>query len=126
MARVLGVGGVFFRAGDPGKLGAWYQEWLEVPLQPHGSALFTPDSMPESGGTAWSPFANDTEYFGSTQQQYMVNLVVDDLDEALAQVQEGGAELAGEIAEYDYGRFGWFIDPEGNKVELWEPRPMAS
>jgi len=121
MGRVVGVGGVFFRVTDPKKLGQWYQEWLGVPLQPHGSALFTPDSMPEGGGTVWSPFPHDTEYFGPTQQQYMINLIVDDLDEALEQVQRGGAELAGEIEEYDYGRFGWFLDPEGHKVELWEP-----
>ena len=123
MARVLGVGGIFFRARDPKSLGDWYTKWLGVPVShPHG-ASFEPASMPDGGLTVWAPFAHDTTYFGSSDQRFMVNLVVDDLDEALAQVQEGGADLAGEIEEYDYGRFGWFIDPEGNKVELWQPSP---
>lgn len=121
MARVLGVGGVFFRARDPKLLGDWYHKWLGVPVShPHG-ASFEPASMPNGGLTVWAPFPQDTAYFGPSDQQLMVNLVVDDLDVALTQVQEGGAELAGEVEEYDYGRFGWFIDPEGNKVELWQP-----
>jgi predicted enzyme related to lactoylglutathione lyase len=121
MARVLGVGGVFFRARDPRKLGDWYQEWLGVPVShPHG-ASFEPGSMPDGGLTVWAPFQHDTSYFDPSDRQFMFNLVVDDLDEALSQVQQGGAELVGEIEEYDYGRFGWFLDPEGNKVELWQP-----
>ena len=121
MARVLAVGGIFFRARDPKKLRAWYQQWLGVPDTPHG-ASFPPNAMPEGGITAWSPFASDTKYFSPSEKEFMFNLVVDDLDGALAQVREGGAVLAGEIEEYDYGRFGWFLDPEGNKVELWQPR----
>ena len=74
----------------------------------------------------WSPFKKDTEYFGPSQNPFMFNLVVDDLDGALAQVVEGGAELAGEPSDEFNGRFGWFLDPEGNKVELWEPKEPAS
>lgn len=121
MAKVLGVGGVFFRARDPEALGDWYQEWLGVPVSHPYGAYFEPDSMPEGGLTVWAPFQHDTDYFDPSDRQYMFNLVVDDLDEALAQVEEGGAELVGEIEEFDYGRFGWFLDPEGNKVELWQP-----
>jgi predicted enzyme related to lactoylglutathione lyase len=121
MARVLGVGGIFFRAGDPETLGDWYRKWLGVPVShPHG-ASFKPDSMPAGALTVWAPFQHDTTYFDPADRQFMFNLVVDDLDEALSQVQQGGAELVGEIEEYDYGRFGWFLDPEGNKVELWQP-----
>lgn len=126
MARVLGVGGVFFRSENPEELGDWYRQWLGVPVtHPHG-ASFEPGSMPPGGLTVWSPFPADTDYFGPAGQQHMVNLVVDDLDGALDQVREGGAEVVGEIEEYEYGRFGWFVDPEGNRVELWEPPPPAA
>ncbi len=126
MARVLGVGGVFFRSKDPETLGQWYQQWLGVPVEhPYGATL-KPSDMPPAGLTVWAPFAHDTDYFDPSLKEFMFNLVVDDLDGALAQVQEGGAELAGEVEEYEYGRFGWFMDPEGNKVELWEPAGESS
>jgi predicted enzyme related to lactoylglutathione lyase len=121
MARVLGVGGVFFRARNPQELGDWYRKWLGVPVShPHG-ASFKPESMPAGGLTVWAPFDAHTTYFEPSDRQFMFNLVVDDLDEALLQVQEGGAKRIGDIEQYDYGRFGWFVDPEGNKVELWQP-----
>ena len=78
--------------------------------------------MPPNGATVWSPFDRATKYFDPAARDYMFNLVVDDLDGALRQVREGGAELVGAIEEQDYGRFGWFMDPEGNKVELWQPK----
>ena len=74
--------------------------------------------------TVWSPFRQDTTYFDPGNRSYMFNLVVDHLADALEQVRQGGAEIIGEIEEYDYGRFGWFMDPDGNKVELWEPKPL--
>ncbi len=126
MARVLGVGGIFFRSKDPEALGRWYQQWLGVPVEhPYGASL-KPADMPPAGLTVWAPFKHDTDYFDPSPKEFMFNLVVDDLDGALAQVQEGGAELAGEIEQYEYGRFGWFMDPEGNKVELWEPAGESS
>ncbi len=121
MAKVLGVGGVFFKSKDPAALGDWYQKWLGVPVEPPYGANFKPSSMPEYGLTVWAPFKADTEYFVPSKSSFMINLVVDDLDGALAQVVEGGAELVGEVQEEAYGRFGWFLDPEGNKVELWQP-----
>lgn len=121
MAKVIGVGGVFFKAEDPGALGAWYAKWLEVPVEaPYGASLH-PGTMPRGGFTVWCPFARDTEYFNPSSKPFMFNLVVDDLDGALRQVVEGGGTLAGDVQNESYGRFGWFIDPEGNKVELWEP-----
>jgi len=121
MARALGVGGVFFKSRDPKALGAWYQRWLGVEFDGQ-SVGFSPASMPASALTVWAPFDAATKYFDPAQREFMVNLVVDDLDGALAQVKEGGATMAGEIENYDYGRFGWFLDPDGNKVELWEPK----
>ncbi len=126
MARVLGIGGVFFRSDDPKTLVEWYQRWLGVPISfPHGAA-FTPDTMPPNGATVWSPFDRATKYFDPATRDYMFNLVVDDLEGALAQVREGGAEVVGDIEEQEYGRFGWFMDPEGNKVELWQPKAAPS
>ena len=122
MAKALGLGGIFFKSKDPKQLAEWYKQWLDIPLlAEYGCANFSPGTMPDNSYSVWAPFARDTEYFAPSDKPYMFNLVVDDLDGALAQVAEGGAELAGDIEKYDYGRFGWFIDPEGNKVELWQP-----
>ena len=121
MAKALGVGGVFFKSKDPEKLGEWYAEWLGVPVESPYGATFKPADMPPGAITNWTPFKASTEYFAPSEKPFMFNLVVDDLEGALAQVQEGGAKIAGEIEEFEYGRFGWFIDPEGNKVELWQP-----
>ena len=117
---VLGVGGAFFRARDPRGLGDWYGRWLGLPVShPHGASLPS-DLMPAGAFTVWAPFPEDTEYFDPGGRQFMFNFVVRDLEEALRRVREGGAEVVGAIEEYDYGRFGWFVDPEGNKVELWQ------
>lgn len=121
MAKALGVGGVFFKAQDPEALGEWYKASLQVPVEAPYGASFLPSAMPPNGLTAWTPFAATTEYFGPSDKAYMFNLVVDDLDGALAQVEAAGGEVVGEVEEHEYGRFGWFLDPEGNKVELWEP-----
>ncbi len=121
MAKVLGVGGVFFKSEDPKKLGQWYQQWLGVPVEHPYGATFKPDGAPPGGFTVWCPFAADTTYFDPAERPYMFNLMVDDLDGALAQVEQGGGKIAGEVDESEFGRFGWFIDPDGNKVELWQP-----
>lgn len=121
MAKVLGVGGIFFKSRSPGELGEWYRRHLGMPVEPPYGANLRPDAMPAGGFTVWCPFDRTTTYFEPSEAPFMINLVVDDLEAALKQVVEGGAELAGEIESYEYGRFGWFIDPEGNKVELWEP-----
>ena len=122
MAKVIGVGGVFFKTGDPEGLAAWYRDWLGIPIEEtFGGAVFRPDTMPPAGYTVWAPFQASSNYFDPSHKQYMLNLVVDDLDGALAQVRRGGAEVVGDTEEYEYGRFGWFMDPDGNKIELWEP-----
>lgn len=120
MAKVLGIGGVFFRSTDPEGLGEWYARWLGVPVEHPYGASFQPVDLPDKAFGVWAPFKQDTSYFAA-EKTFMFNLVVDDFDGALAQVAEGGAEVVEEIEETEYGRFGWFIDPEGNKVELWEP-----
>ena len=122
MAKVLGVGGIFFKSPDPKRLLDWYSRWLgfQAPADGDSSVMFFPKSMPENGLTVWSPFPADTAYFAPSDHSYMFNLIVDDVDEALKQVAEGGGQVVGAAEQYDYGRFGWFIDPDGNKVELWQ------
>ena len=120
MARILGLAGVFFKSPDPARLRAWYARWLGLYTE-GSSAEFYPDTMPANAYAVWSPFPVATDYFEPSTRDFMINFVVDDLDEALEQVEAGGAEVMDEIEEAEYGRFGWFIDPDGNKVELWEP-----
>lgn len=122
--KALGVGGVFFRAKDPYTLATWYKETLDMNIEDWGTTFgtaFSPDTMPQHSFTVWSAFAADTEYFGRKKQAYMINLIVDDLDLALANVKASGAQVLPEREDHDYGRFGWVIDPEGNRLELWEP-----
>ena len=122
--RVLGVGGVFFRSPDPGRLAAWYRDTLGFEIEnwgaTHGTS-FAPESMPANAFTVWSIFASDTKYFGDPGQSFMCNLVVDDLDAALANVGAAGGVVIPDREEHDFGRFGWIVDPDGNRVELWEP-----
>ena len=122
--RVLGVGGVFFRSSDPARLAAWYQQALGLAIEAWGSThgtSFSPEAMPPNAFTVWSAFSGDTEYFGDLRQSFMINLVVDDLDAALANVAAAGGQVIADKEEHDFGRFGWFKDPDGNRVELWEP-----
>lgn len=122
MASVLGVGGIFFKSDDPSALSRWYQQALNVPIEPEwGGASFSPSSMPEGAVTVFSPFKADTEYFNPSAARFMFNLVVDDLAEALKQVAHHGGQVVGDIQTESYGLFGWFMDPDGNKVELWQP-----
>lgn len=120
MAKALGIGGIFFKASDPKALMAWYQKWLGFPAESADYAAFAASGMPKDGMTVFTPFKQDTGYFAPSAHSFMFNLVVDDLDQALKQVLEGGAEQVGDIMDESYGRFGWFMDPQGNKVELWQ------
>ena len=121
MAKVLGVGGVFFESPDPKKLYEWYTRWLGIEMDGDWGKAFHPSTMPANGQTVWSAFDAKSKYFEPSENKFMFNLIVDNLEEALHQVKEGGAEVIGNIEKLEYGLFGWFIDPDGNKVELWEP-----
>jgi predicted enzyme related to lactoylglutathione lyase len=120
MAKVLGIGGVFFKSPDPKRLYEWYAKWLGMEFEEWGIAYF-PKDMPPNSQTVWSAFDSTTRYFDPSEKGFMFNLIVDNLEEALKQVKEGGALIIGDVEKLEYGSFGWFIDPEGNKVELWEP-----
>jgi len=122
MAKALGIGGVFFKSKDPKALGSWYREWLGFEIDStFGGTLFSPESVPQGGYSVWAPFSADAEYFDPSGREFMINLIVDDLAQALKQVEEGGGSLVGEAEELEFGQFGWFTDPDGNKVELWQP-----
>jgi len=121
MAKVLGVGGVFFKSPDPEKLYEWYERWLGFKAEPQSGIGFQPRNMPKGSVTVWSAFKSSSGYFAPSAKEFMFNLVVDDLRGALSQVGEGGAQIIGDAEESEYGKFGWFMDPYGNKVELWEP-----
>jgi predicted enzyme related to lactoylglutathione lyase len=116
MERVLGIGGYFIRAADPAALGAWYRDVLGLGADEHGMW------QQEPGPTVFAPFEAGTDYFGARSQQTMLNFRVRDLDAMLAQLREKGAEVAEETQDMaGVGRFGWVTDPEGNRIELWQP-----
>jgi len=116
MERVLGVGGYFLRAADPAALAAWYRECLGLDVDQHG--LWSQ----EAGPTVFATFEADTDYFGARTQQTMVNFRVRDLDAMLAQLRAAGAAADTETQDLDgVGRFVWVTDPEGNRIELWQP-----
>ena len=123
MARVTGIGGIFLRARDPKALAAWYAQHLGIQLNEWGGAqfLWADEVPPTTGSTAWSIFPADTKYFGSGPQTYMVNYRVDDLDALLAQLAAAGVPIDPHRDDASYGRFAWITDPEGNRVELWQP-----
>ena len=118
MERVTGIGGVFLRASEPAALNAWYAEHLGVAAPDSGEVW-----QQQAGPTVWSGFDADTDYFGRREQQWMINFRVRDLDAMLDQLRAAGATVDEKVEEYDYGRFGWATDPEGNRFELWEPEP---
>ena len=116
MQRVLGIGGHFMRAADPVALSAWYRDCLGLDVDENG--LWEQ----EAGPTVFAAFESETAYFGSRDQQTMLNFRVRDLDAMLAQLRDKGADVAGEAQEMEgVGRFGWVTDPEGNRIELWQP-----
>ncbi|MBL8306382.1 MAG: VOC family protein [Rubrivivax sp.] len=124
MKRVTGIGGIFFKSQDPQALGAWYREHLGIDVQEWGGAAFRwngDDNPSGSGTTVWSPFKQDTSYFLPSQASFMVNYRVDDLHALLAALRAEGCQVDDKVEESEYGKFGWVIDLDGNKVELWQP-----
>jgi len=123
MAKVLGLGGVFFKCEDPAALAAWYRDHLGLDVTEWNGVPFDPDADDGPGkAIIWGPFKADTDYFDPSTRAVMINFRVDDLEGVLDRARAGGAEIVGEIVAYDYGRFGWFVDPAGFKIELWEPK----
>jgi predicted enzyme related to lactoylglutathione lyase len=120
MERVTGIGGVFQRAGQAASLRDWYAEHLGIDISDWGTKPF---EWTPGGSTTWAIFDHDTEYFGRPEQAFMVNFRVADLDAMLAQLRSAGVEVIDALEESEYGRFGWAVDPEGTRFEIWEPPP---
>lgn len=124
MVRMKGIGGVFFRALDPAAMNEWYSRHLGVPVSEGGCAVLKwrdHEAPDRERYTVWSAFPEDTDYFGRREQSFMVNYIVESLDEALADLRASGVRVAEETETSEFGRFGWCYDLEGNRVELWEP-----
>ncbi|MFC6237060.1 VOC family protein [Longivirga aurantiaca] len=115
MERVSGIGGYFFRAADPEALTSWYEANLGI------AGVGGAPWEQEAGMTVFAPFPADTDYFGRREQQTMLNFRVTDLDAMLAQLRAAGATVEDDVIDESYGRFGYAVDPEGNRFELWQP-----
>ena len=124
MKRVTGIGGVFFKAKDPETLRAWYQKHLGLEFDAYGSVVFScPDDeeQRQTAQTVWSLFPSDTKYFDPSSAPFMINYRVENLANLLEALRSEGVEVDESTEQPEYGRFGWIMDPEGNRIELWEP-----
>jgi predicted enzyme related to lactoylglutathione lyase len=124
MAKITGIGGVFLKSkGDGASLARWYHEHLGMPLEPFGGAILRwPDDTAEDRGlTVWHLAAKDSQWFSPSESSFMINYRVDDMAELLGQLRAAGVSVVGGPESHENGKFAWIMDPEGNKVELWEP-----
>ena len=124
MKRVTGIGGIFFKAKDAPALQAWYKRHLGIDVQDWGGTAFTwtdSDGTPTGGMTVWSVAPEDSKQFAPSKAAFMVNYRVEDLHALIAALKSEGCNVLEKIDVSDYGTFGWVIDPEGNKIELWQP-----
>jgi predicted enzyme related to lactoylglutathione lyase len=124
MKRVTGIGGIFFKAKDPAALGAWYKQHLGIDVQSWGGTAFTwadDEGKPTGGTTIWSVGAADSDSYAPSTSSFMVNYRVHDLAALLQALRDEGCNVLDKTDDSEYGKFGWVMDPEGNKVELWQP-----
>ena len=127
MARVTGIGGIFFKSRNDGAaLAAWYQQYLGMPLESWGGAILRwPDDKAEDKGlTVWQITKKESQWFSPSDSAFMINYRVDNLDELITKLRADGIEIVSGPQSDENGKFAWIMDPDGNKVELWEP--MAS
>ncbi len=124
MKRVTGIGGIFFQAKDPVALRAWYKQHLGIDVQAWGGTAFTWSDAagnPTTGTTVWSIGAAGGDAFAPSQSSFMINYRVDDLVSLLQALRAEGCDVLDKTDDSEFGKFGWVMDPEGNKVELWQP-----
>lgn len=125
MKRVIGIGGIFFKAKNPKKLAAWYKKHLGLPIDDsYGGYTFDwkdEEQRPKKGYSLWSPFKEDTEYLNPSKKDFMFNFIVDDLEALLDVLESEGIKQVGKMEDSEFGKFAWVLDPEDHKVELWEP-----
>jgi len=123
MKRVTGIGGIFFKTKDPSQMKAWYEKHLGLETDEYGTTFEwrTSENPEQKGFTAWSPFKEDTTYFAPSEKEFMINYRVENLVELVEILKLEGVTVLDEIETFDYGKFVHILDPEGNKIELWEP-----
>ena len=123
--RVTGLGGFFFKSEDPKAIKEWYGKHLGLPIDDYGCTFWWKDKKGNDCSTQWSPFKQDTVYFTPSEKEFMMNFRVENLKELIKILKEEGVTIIGEMEKYEYGNFAWILDPEGNKIELWEPVDKA-
>jgi len=123
--RVTGIGGLFFKTTNPTKTKDWYKKHLGFNTDDWGCTFWWKDKDGKKCSTQWSPFEKDSKHFEPSKKEFMFNYRVENLVELLKVLKEEGVTIIGEIEEYDYGKFGWILDNDGNKIELWEPKDEA-
>ena len=125
MAKVIGLGGLFFLCKDVDATRAWYTRVLGVEIDEYGGASFSQADaaaqFPKGARTIWAPFKAESDYFKPSDSDFMMNLMVDDLDAMIEQIKAEGVDLEGDPMTESYGKFAWVMDPDGRKVELWQP-----
>jgi len=129
MRRVIGLGGIFFKAKHPEKLGQWYRKHLGLNVEEWGGASFQEGAGSElkpgrQSHIVWSPFEPETSYFAPSEKEFMINFRVHDLAAVLTALRAEGVEVDEKMEESEFGKFGWLMDPEGTRIELWEPPPV--
>lgn len=123
--RVTGIGGLFFKSDDPKATKDWYKTHLGFNTDAYGSTFWWKDKEGKDCSTQWSAFERKSDYFEPSKKDFMFNYRVENLVELLATLKKEGVTIVGEMQEFDYGKFGWILDNEGNKIELWEPKDEA-
>ncbi len=123
--RVTGIGGIFFKTKDPKAVKDWYRDHLGLNTDQWGSTFWWKNKEGEDCSTQWSPFKNDTDYFEPSKKEFMMNFRVENLDELLETLKAEGVQVIDKKESLEEGKFGWIIDLEGNKIELWEPNDKA-
>lgn len=123
MKRVTSLGGVFFKCKDPESTRQWYEQHLGIPANQYGATFEWrhQDNANKKGVTVWNPFKEETKYFEPSEKSFMINYRVENLEWLVEQLQKEGVTIVDKIESYDYGKFVHIMDPEGNKIELWEP-----
>jgi len=119
--HVTGVGGIFFKARDPKALSAWYRDRLGITLEPWGGAILRYDAPGHPPVLTWTPFPATTHYFAPSTRDVMIDFAVDDLDALIKKLQAGGTKILDRSDTDPNGKFAWILDPEGTKIELWQP-----
>lgn len=128
MKRVTGLGGIFFKSEDPQNMKDWYGKHLGLNIDDYGATFEwrAADDPSEKGQTLWSPFKTNTTYFAPSTKEYMINYRVENLEWLVDQLKKEGISFIDEMETYEYGKFIHLLDPEGNKIELWEPTETKS